>query len=79
VNERITLPSRRRPLRQWRRRRLLGGLVALRPDHDRYLHATRDAITERRYTVVVQALSAEQRDRAAENLAARGAEVRSTL
>lgn len=58
---------------------MLGGLVALRPDHDPYIHATRDAMAQRRTTVVVHALSAEQADRAAELLAARGGEVTRTL
>jgi hypothetical protein len=58
---------------------MLGGLVALRPDHDPYIHATRDAMAERRSTVVVHALSTEQADRAAELLAARGGEVTRTL
>lgn len=58
---------------------LLGGLVSLRPDHDPYIHATRDAIAQRRSTVVVHALSADQADRAAALLAARGGEVTRTL
>ena len=58
---------------------LLGGLVSLRPDHDRYIHATHDAMEQGRTTVVVHALSSEQRSRAAEFLAARGADVTQTL
>lgn len=58
---------------------MLGGLVALRPDHDRYVEATRDAMAAGSTTVVVHAFSAEQRDRAADLLRARGGEVTSTL
>lgn len=58
---------------------MLGGLVALRPDHDRYVQATRDALDEGRSTVVVHALSGEQQDAAADFLASRGGEVTRTL
>lgn len=58
---------------------LLGGLVSLRPDHDRYIQATHDAMDEGRTTVVVHALSAEQRSRAADFLSRRGADVTETL
>ena len=58
---------------------MLGGLTALRPDHDRYVQATRDAMEAGNTTVVVHAFSAEQRDRAAELLGARGGEMTSTL
>lgn len=58
---------------------LLGGLVSLRPDHDRYIHATHDAMEQGRTTIVVHALSSEQRARAAEFLSARGADVTQTL
>ncbi|MEN1940729.1 hypothetical protein WCE39_06465 [Luteimonas sp. MJ174] len=58
---------------------LLGGLVSIRPDHDRYVHATHDAMDARRTTVVVHALSREQQARASEFLTARGAEVTNTL
>jgi hypothetical protein len=58
---------------------LLGGLVALRPDHDRYILATREAMAERRTTVVVHALSEEQLTKANEVLSARGAEITRTL
>ena len=57
----------------------LGGLVALRPDHDRYIQATHDAMDARRTTVVVHAFSSQQQEAAAEFLAARGAEVTKTL
>jgi hypothetical protein len=57
----------------------LGGLVSLRPDHDRYILATRDAIAERRTTVLVHALSEEQLTQANDMLAARGAEITRTL
>ena len=58
---------------------MLGGLVALRPDHDRYVQATRDAMEEGRSTVVVHALSGEQQDAAAQFLSDRGGEVTKTL
>jgi hypothetical protein len=58
---------------------MLGGLVALRPDHDLYILATREAMAEHRTTVVVHALSSEQADRAAEVLAGLGANVTRTL
>ena len=58
---------------------MLGGLVALRPDHDRYVGATRDAMASGNTTVVVHAFSAEQADQAAEFLRGRGGEVTSTL
>lgn len=58
---------------------MLGGLVSLRPDHDRYVEATRDAMAEGRTTVVVHAFSVAQRDEAAELLRTHGGEVTSTL
>lgn len=58
---------------------MLGGLVALRPDHDRYVQATRDAMDEGRSTVVVHALSGDQQATAAAFLASRGGEVTRTL
>ena len=58
---------------------LLGGLVSLRPDHDRYMLATREAMAEGSTTVVVHAFSMEQREQAAEFLRGQGGEVTSTL
>jgi hypothetical protein len=58
---------------------MLGGLVSLRPDHDRYIEATRDAMDAGKTTVVVHAFSAEQAGQAAEVLRAQGGEVTSTL
>ena len=58
---------------------MLGGLVSLRPDHDRYIEATRDAMDAGKTTVVVHAFSAEQAGQAAEFLRAQGGEVTSTL
>ena len=58
---------------------MMGGLVSLRPDHDRYVEATRDAMDSGMTTVVVHAFSAEQRAQAAELLRARGGDVTSTL
>lgn len=57
----------------------LGGLVSLRPDHDRYVEATRDAMAAGNTTVVVHAFSTEQRDEAAAFLRAQGGDVTSTL
>lgn len=58
---------------------MLGGLVSLRPDHDRYVEATRDAMEAGNTTVVVHAFSVEQRHQAAEFLRGQGGEVTSTL
>ena len=58
---------------------MLGGFVSLRPDHDRYVEATREAMQEGMTTVVVHAFSVEQRAQAAEFLQARGGNVTSTL
>ena len=58
---------------------MFGGLVSLRPDHDRYVEATRAAMEEGMTTVVVHAFSVEQRAQAAEFLRARGGDVTSTL
>jgi hypothetical protein len=58
---------------------MLGGLVSLRPDHDRYVEAARDAMEEGSTTVVVHAFSAEQAGQAAGYLRAQGGEVTSTL
>jgi hypothetical protein len=58
---------------------MLGGLVALLPDHDRYVQDAVTALEEGRAAVVVHAFSAEQRGRAAEELAARGGDTTSTL
>ena len=57
----------------------LGGLVALRPDHDRLVNATHDAMQEGRGTVVVHAFSSEQQQAAADFLSSRGGEVSKTL
>ena len=58
---------------------MLGGLVALRPDQDRYVQATQDAIAHDRFTVVVHAMSGDEADRAAKVLSGLGAEVTRTL
>ena len=58
---------------------LLGGLVSLRPDPDRMVEATREALEAGQTTVVVHAYSAEQRAQAAEFLRASGGNVTSTL
>lgn len=58
---------------------LLGGLVSIRPDHDRFVHATHEAMDARRTTVVVHALSRDEQQRAKEFLASRGGEVTATL
>ena len=54
-------------------------LVALRPDHDRYVEAARDAMDGGKTTVVVHAFSSEQANSAGEFLRAQGGEVTSTL
>lgn len=58
---------------------MLGGLVSLRPDHDRYVEAARDAMDTGSTTVVVHAFSAQQADQAAAFLRAQGGDVTSTL
>ena len=58
---------------------MLGGLVALRPDHDRYVQASRDAMAKGQTTLVVHALSSGQADQAAALLAEMGGEVTRTL
>lgn len=58
---------------------MLGGLVSLRPDHDPYVEAARDAMTAGATTVVVHAFSREQGEQAAEFLRARGGGVTTTL
>jgi len=58
---------------------MLGGLVSLRPDHDPYVQATRDAMDAGNTTVVVHAFSAVQAHQAAEFLRARGGKVTATL
>ena len=58
---------------------MFGGLVSLRPDHDRYVEATREAMAEGHTTVLVHAFSMEQRDRAAEFLRGQGGDVTQTL
>ena len=58
---------------------LLAGLVSLRPDHDRYVEASRDLMETGHTTVVVHALTSQQRSAAAEFLRAHGGEVTSTL
>ncbi len=58
---------------------MLGGLVTLRPDHDRYIDAARHAMAHGETTVVVHAFSSAQRERAAELLQRQGGKVTSTL
>lgn len=58
---------------------MLGGLVALRPDHDPYVLATHEAMAKGRTTLVVHALSADQAEEAAALLAEMGGEVTRTL
>ena len=58
---------------------LFGGFIPIRPDHDRYVQATHDAMQARRTTVVVHALSREEQARARDFLSARGADVTSTF
>jgi uncharacterized membrane protein YbhN (UPF0104 family) len=58
---------------------LMGGLVSLRPDHDPYILATREAMAQRRTTVLVHALSQPQLQRADEILKRHGADVTRTF
>ncbi|GGD58491.1 hypothetical protein [Pseudoxanthomonas indica] len=58
---------------------MLGGLVTLRPDHDRYVMRVQEALGEGDSAVVVHATSAWQKARAKEFLEAGGAETASTL
>ncbi len=58
---------------------LVGGLVALRPDHDRYVLATQEAMARDCTTVVVHALSADQATQAANILSRLGGNVTRTL
>lgn len=58
---------------------LWGGFVSIRPDHDPYIHATRDAMAAGRTTVVVHALSRDELERARDLLAARGADITRTM
>ncbi|MBB1471743.1 MULTISPECIES: riboflavin biosynthesis protein RibA [unclassified Luteimonas] len=58
---------------------MLGGLVALRPDHDRFVQNAVTALDEGRSSVVVHAFSSEQRARAAQALEALGGDTTSTL
>jgi VIT1/CCC1 family predicted Fe2+/Mn2+ transporter len=58
---------------------MLGGLVALRPDHDRFVQHAVTALDEGRSSVVVHAFSSEQRADAAQALAQLGGETTSTL
>lgn len=58
---------------------LLGGLVSLRPDHDRYVQAARGALAQGRSVVVVHALGREQAKASADLLQQLGGEVTRTL
>lgn len=51
---------------------LLGGLVTLRPDHDRYLLAVQEALKDGKSAVVVHAFSPEQQQGAEELLKTHG-------
>lgn len=57
----------------------MGGLVSLRPDHDRYVLAAHEATEQGRTTVVVHAFNTAQADQAADFLRGQGGEVTSTL
>lgn len=58
---------------------MLGGLVSLRPDHDRYIAKVFEAIDEGRSAVVVHAFSREQNSQAESLLKAASGEVVATL
>lgn len=57
----------------------LGGLMVLRPDHDRYIQAARDAQKAGRAALVLHALSRNELAAADEILRKQGGEVTSTL
>ena len=57
----------------------VGGLVTLRPDHDRYILAVLSALKEGRSAVLVHAFSSEQRNRAEQALKEQGGETVATL
>lgn len=58
---------------------MAGGLVSLRPDHDRYIHRVREALDEGRSAVVVHAFDTGQREAARRALAAHGGDTIHTL
>ncbi len=58
---------------------LVGGLISLRPDHDRYVHTVKAALRKGRSAVVVHARSAEERARAAALLEGRGGRAVSSI
>lgn len=58
---------------------MLGGLVSLRPDHDRYIIKVYDALGEGRSAVIVHAFSREQSAQARDLLKEASGEVVSTL
>jgi len=58
---------------------LLGGLIALRPDHIRLITAVRSALAGNRWAVVLHPTDAVQTQAAKDFLGASGAEVLSTL
>ena len=58
---------------------MLGGLVSLRPDHDRYIAKVFEALDEGRSAVVVHAFSREQNAQAETLLKAASGEVVATL
>lgn len=58
---------------------LLGGLVALRPDHDAYILHAKEALEDGHVVVIVHATSTEQRDKAQMVLNSLGGETTVTL
>jgi len=58
---------------------LVGGLVALRPDHDLYIQAARAALANNRAAVVIHAFSRDEAATAGEILRQQGGEVTSTF
>lgn len=58
---------------------LLGGLIALRPDHIQLITAVRSALSHNRWALVLHPTNAQQTRAAKDFLAASGAEILSTL
>lgn len=58
---------------------LLGGLIALRPDHIQLITAVRSALRHNRWALVLHPTNAQQTRAAKDFLAASGAEILSTL
>lgn len=58
---------------------LLGGLIALRPDHIKLINSVRSALAQNRWALILHPTDAQQTQAAKDLLAASGAQVLSTL